>query len=123
MLGPLSHEVNELCECSTVVTDVPESIETFKQLSNHAAACPSGRAFRYHRLCLVLVRSIPPNNSEKLFRTQYDLAPCAIAGLRRQRLSKEDGIVWIDAIRHDRCVVAWHALQSVIKFCPESSPE
>ena len=26
-------------------------------------ACPSG-AFRYHRLCLVLIRSIPPNNSE-----------------------------------------------------------
>jgi hypothetical protein len=38
-----------------------------KRSNNHAtyaAACPSGEAFRYHRLFLVLVRSIPPNNSE-----------------------------------------------------------
>src|SRR5271157_6156081 len=49
--------------------------------ATYAAACPSGEAFRYHRLCLVLVRSIPPNNSEKLFVTQDDLA-LRITGLR-----------------------------------------
>ncbi len=38
-----------------------------KRLNNqatYAAACPSGEAFRYHRLRLVLVRSIPPNNKD-----------------------------------------------------------
>ena len=32
--------------------------------ATHAAACPSGGAFRYQRLCLVLLRSIPPENCQ-----------------------------------------------------------
>src|SRR5208337_622785 len=44
--------------------------------ATHAAACPSGRGFRYHRLCLVLARSIPPNkrDSSSWLRTTL---PCA----------------------------------------------
>src|SRR5271157_682485 len=49
--------------------------------ATHAAACPSGEAFRYHRLCLVLARSIPPSNKGELFMTQDDLA-LRVAGLR-----------------------------------------
>ncbi len=32
--------------------------------ATQAEACPSGGAFRYHRLCLALARSIPPSNKE-----------------------------------------------------------
>jgi len=32
--------------------------------ATQAAACPSGGAFQYQRLCLVLARSIPPSNKE-----------------------------------------------------------
>src|SRR5205085_1071050 len=32
--------------------------------ATQAAACPSGGAFRYQRLCLVLARSIPHSNKE-----------------------------------------------------------
>jgi len=46
---------------SQLANDLPESIETIKQ-TTYAAACSSGDAFWYHRLCLVLARSIPPNN-------------------------------------------------------------
>ena len=55
------------------VIDLPESLESFKQ-PTHAVACPSGGAFRYHRLCLVLVRSTPPNNKDSSAVTAADIA-------------------------------------------------
>src|ERR1022692_5207716 len=42
--------------------------------ATYAAAYPSGEAFRYHRLCLVLVRSIPPNSRESSSRVRMTLA-------------------------------------------------
>ena len=42
----------------------------------YAAACSSGEALRYHRLCFALVRSIPPNNSESSSWLRTTL-PCA----------------------------------------------
>src|SRR5208337_5298815 len=42
----------------------------------YAAAFPSGGAFRYHRLCLVLARSIPPNKRESSSWVSSTL-PCA----------------------------------------------
>src|SRR5882757_2133158 len=44
--------------------------------ATHAAACSSGGAFRYHRLCLVLARSIPPNNNDSASWLRTTL-PCA----------------------------------------------